>query len=304
MVEFLRSAYDMADAPSLTGVTYREGLFLIETPMQGSGIRVLMDSTAVGAKPGNPPTVIGHRFDLYQKLVPPDAYVAMLPTNQSVIDRPNFSQCVMREERFDTYVIQGGEDPGPRLTGRYDNQTHIAAAYGSINNLRDQANILGLHAAEKQGLFLLGICRGPEVYAALNGCRLTEMDPFHHPPLADGESALKKQPVLHAVKKKPLERLLPEFELDISVVNSHHHLGITESDFQESILPDKGWIPYYVSAEGGPEKNIELMIRLNEAGLITGIMAQFHPEREPGIQNQTIREWIRCSLEAYRRYER
>lgn len=286
-----------AETDQTTGfirVPYQEGIFLIDTEMNGNGPRILVDSTTL---PVGSDTLqyIGHVFGLYQNALPSDATAFMLPTNNTFAENPQAVKDVLSHEKFSSVLIMGGEDPSPILTGICGLNGVKADAYGSYNPLRDAVNINLLNAAEEQRVFILGICRGLEIYATMHHARLIEADELHHPLFYAGESASEKLPIDHCVQKVEVPSVNLFSQLNIQIVNSHHHLALSLTDFTNSQLPELGWTPYYLSGKTG-EETVEIAIRLDRKGCITGILTQGHPERQKGADGEMMRGWIKSQI--------
>lgn len=272
-------------------VPYAEGVFLIQTSMHGSGPKILMDSTTF--PPGSKdPTVIGHFPGKYLALTPETSTAFMLPTNNTMAENPDVVSHLFKDEGFQVALLMGGEDPGPHFSGVALGEHTLIASYGSHNELRDEANKNLVLAAEKSNAFILGVCRGFEIYAVMNGAQLQEASPMHYPSMIAGEVAQTKPPVEHIVLKAPLFEPHSVQNLDILFANSHHHLELTVQSYEQSQLPQLGWKPFYL----GPDHNIEILIRMNGSGLITGILTQGHPERQMGKDGALLQAWIQNSL--------
>ena len=77
---------------------------------------------------------------------------------------PDAVKALLEEKQIDGILLAGGGDVDPKLYGGDPNKTML------VHRLRDDFEIALIHAAKKQGLPILGICRGCQILnVALGG---------------------------------------------------------------------------------------------------------------------------------------
>ncbi|MHC4640821.1 MAG: gamma-glutamyl-gamma-aminobutyrate hydrolase family protein [Planctomycetota bacterium] len=77
---------------------------------------------------------------------------------------PDAVKALLNEKEIDGLLLAGGGDVDPKLYGGDPNKTML------VHRLRDDFEIALIHAAKKQGLPILGICRGCQILnVALGG---------------------------------------------------------------------------------------------------------------------------------------
>ncbi len=160
-------------------------------------------------------------------------------------------------EPFDGLLLVGGGDVDPR---RYGAEPH-SAIYG-VDARRDAAEIALVKAADRLGMPILAICRGPQLVNVAFGGTLIQHLPdvpglLEHGVPADGEATV------HDVKVAESSRLFDAVGEATLRCESHHHQGLDR-------LGD-GLVPVAWTGDGLVE-GVE-----REDGWLVGV--QWHPER-------------------------
>ncbi len=160
-------------------------------------------------------------------------------------------------ESFSGLLLVGGGDVDPR---RYGAEPH-SALYG-IDARRDAAEIALVRTADRIGMPMLAICRGPQlVNVAFGGTLIQHLpddpDMLEHGVPADGA------PTMHEVKVAESSRLFGAVGEATLRCESHHHQGLER-------LGD-GLVPTAWTGDG----LVEAIER--EDGWLVGV--QWHPER-------------------------
>ena len=158
-------------------------------------------------------------------------------------------------QHCDGLLLTGGADVShkfyaPRMPARQ------RAAIQGVDEVRDEMEIWLTRAALRDGVPVLGICRGIQVMnVALGGTLLTDI-PNHRHPQADG--------LIHRLQWEQSSRILAELGTPVMPVNTTHHQAL------DKVAPG---LRVMARAEDGIIEAVEH----KTAQFFWGV--QFHPER-------------------------
>src|SRR6266498_167731 len=164
---------------------------------------------------------------------------------------------------YDGLVLTGGSDINPKL---YGEEIKSSEVYG-IDLIRDETEVMALEIAKKQGIPVLGICRGSQIMCAFRGGKLYQHIGTSH---RGGHHMVYAAPEAKTWKRACNSR-------DMEVISIHH---------QCVRRPGKGMRIAAYAHDGTPEA-IE-----SKDGLWLGV--QYHPEMA-GWDNANcwaIFEWL------------
>ncbi|KQN28567.1 peptidase C26 [Pedobacter sp. Leaf41] len=166
-------------------------------------------------------------------------------------------------EKCHGIVLTGGEDVHPRF---YNMPEYYPYCYeDDIDEQRDEFEFKVLEYTEKNGIPVLGICRGMQVGNVFFGGNLipdiTTWGKFNHSKMPD------KSDRYHEVIVNPSSWLSGIINTDKGLVNSNHH--------QSTDRTGKGLVVSAISPDGVTEA----MERFDPEGKSFLLFIQWHPER-------------------------
>ena len=178
------------------------------------------------------------------------------------IEIVDLSQNPSRIKDVDGILFTGGADIQP---ARYGKQSEERLC-GEIDETRDQAEFDLADAAEKEGLPMLGICRGTQLLNVhRGGTLLTDIQTFggnnHQRIEGNGDSR-------HHVKVTPGSYLSKILNAREGEINSAHHQAIER--------PGEGLM---VSARAAEDGTVEAVEWADPTGKPFFLAVQWHPER-------------------------
>jgi gamma-glutamyl-gamma-aminobutyrate hydrolase PuuD len=228
----------------------------------------------------------------YQKFLPENGRYFYVPTTQGIRNNPEFVKDMVKESHI--ICFQGGEDPGDPFNTPQEYVASKDDKKNQPNPTRDAINRVMLDEALKHGheKFFIGICRGSQLMFEEN----LENAPQGHRPgkniSYEEKNDIKKTEMIRAHNGEDV----PEFHLGERVpVGCNHHLAAPSLPQR---LVDGGWKIAYISAHANDKgkKTIEMAVRRNSKGIITGVMFQNHPEKsnvavdEKGAIDEQLKE--------------
>ena len=161
---------------------------------------------------------------------------------------------------LDGIIFTGGEDFDPA----YYNERPIPQM-GKVNAPRDEFDIKLLHLAVKQGVPVLGICRGLQlINIAYGGSLYQDLSAQYHDNSIRHRQKQPKEDASHSVLVENNTVFADIVQERMLMVNSSHHQAI------------KKVAPGFRVAGKSPDKIVEVIEKIDSENWILGV--QFHPE--------------------------
>lgn len=254
----------------------------------------IMDTTSLeltNDETGNKEAFTGMKTT-YQKFLPENGRYFYIPTTKGIQNNPQFIRDVVDEAHI--VCFQGGEDPSIPFNTPEKYLASKDDAKNQPNPVRDSINYVMLDQALKHGheQFFIGICRGTQLMMEEN----LQYAPEGHRP-TEGNKIEEKNDIKKTVMQRGNDgEKVEEFDLgDNPAVGCNHHLAAADLPKR---LREAGWRIAYVTSNSNDKKlkTIEMAVRRDKEGLITGVMFQNHPEKsnsaekEKGVTDTDLQE--------------
>lgn len=271
---------------------------------QGPGLVVVGDSSFVDN------TGCVGMVTHYDEVTPRDARLYLVAVHEKIAKNPRLLEAIIK--RANVLFLYGGQDLSPETTGVGTVGDDHKAFHG-YDPVRDQVDIqLARSGLTHDHIFPFFICRGSEVgIYTLTGIPPNNVDSHHF--MEGGQKKFTYHPVKNVLNEfLPQEhRIYPPIP-DIRKVNSFHHQGYTFGRLREALplLAKLGWFPLFVDDTEGfaeDQRVVESFVRLklignpaNKQYQVTGIMEQFHAERQDDEDGGKLKKWSLDALEMHK----
>lgn len=201
-------------------------------------------------------------------------------------------------------VLTGGEHVHPNISGtKRKVDIEELQKYGDYDIARDIVGEELLKLADQKHLPIIAICRGSQLALNHYSDKLTspgdhEQQDYHSFIRTPEGKVILRQ---HAVKDILPDELRNNLNMKppfVSDVNSAHAQGYRVCDISEEAmkhLHDNGWYPWliaYIPGIAQEQQVIEGWLRV-EGNKLTGVMTQFHPERQNDENGERVRQFMR-----------
>lgn len=210
------------------------------------------------------------------------SWVLSFNTNIEVIKLGHQHNNFKEIEQCNGILLTGGEDVHPKF---YNMESYYPYCYeDDIDEKRDEFEFKILAYTEKNGIPILGICRGMQVANVFFGGTLipdlTTWGKFNHGKMMDNTDRY------HELIIDPSSLLKKITGLDFGITNSNHHQSLAKIG--------KGFVVSAISKDGVAEA----LERFNPTNKSYLLFVQWHPERLNDQQNPFSKNLHQSFIEA------